>query len=198
MTAYLASYTVPTPHSQVIMARSPYLEAKVNRWCKDKRELVIEDCDLVTFNIIVDYMYGGPIPESVVNEDIPHIDLTEKDLQNTEILLQYSTGTLGSLAKLLQMSDRLLMVDLKGEVEELMIKIINDDSRSWILTLGIVPILMVLGEKYDCQKLLLNCARHWCARCGPMKNISMDESCTIVKRSPKFAAALLVAVGELN
>ena len=31
MTAYLASYTVPTPHSQVIMARSPYLEAKVNR-----------------------------------------------------------------------------------------------------------------------------------------------------------------------
>ena len=41
------------------MARSPYFEAKVNRWCDKKRELVIDDCDLNTFNTIVDYMYGG-------------------------------------------------------------------------------------------------------------------------------------------
>ena len=54
-----------TNMSQVIMARSPYLEAKVNRWCKEKKELVIEDCDLVTFNVIVDYMYGIAIPDSV-------------------------------------------------------------------------------------------------------------------------------------
>ena len=52
--------------SQVIMARSPYLEAKVNRWCKEKKELVIDDCDLDTFKIIVDYMYGAGIPESVM------------------------------------------------------------------------------------------------------------------------------------
>ena len=53
-------------YSQVIMARSPYLEAEVNRWCKEKKELVIEDCDLVTFNVIVDYMYGVAIPDSVL------------------------------------------------------------------------------------------------------------------------------------
>ena len=47
------------------MARSPYLEAQVNRWCKEKKELVIEDCDLVTFNVIVDYIYGIAIPDSV-------------------------------------------------------------------------------------------------------------------------------------
>ena len=44
------------PLSQAIMARSPYLEAKVHRWCLEKRELIIEDCDPVTFNIIVNYM----------------------------------------------------------------------------------------------------------------------------------------------
>ena len=44
------------------MARSPYLEAEVNRWCKEKKELVIRDCDLDTFNTIVDYMYGIAIP----------------------------------------------------------------------------------------------------------------------------------------
>ena len=38
------------------------------------------------------------------------------------------------------------MVDLKGEVEEIKIRILNDDSRSWIFTLGIVPMLVVLGE----------------------------------------------------
>merc|ERR1712192_269071 len=99
-------------HSQVIMARSPYLEAKVNRWCKEKRELVIEDCDLVTFDIIVDFMYGGPIPESAVTEE--NSVLAEIDLQDTEALLQYSNGKLGRLAQLLHMSDKLLMVDLKG------------------------------------------------------------------------------------
>merc|ERR1719341_3001147 len=51
-------------HSQVIMARSPYIEAKVSRWCKEKKELVIDDCDPVTLDIIVDYMYGCPIPDS--------------------------------------------------------------------------------------------------------------------------------------
>ena len=49
------------------MARSPYLEAKVNRWSEDKKELVIEDCDPVTFNILVDYMYGMKIPKSVIS-----------------------------------------------------------------------------------------------------------------------------------
>ena len=34
------------------MARSPYFEAKINRWCDGKKELMIDDCDITTFNII--------------------------------------------------------------------------------------------------------------------------------------------------
>ena len=52
------------------MARSPYFEAKVNRWCDKKRELVIDDCDLNTFNTIVDYMYGGTIPPHLAPADM--------------------------------------------------------------------------------------------------------------------------------
>ena len=56
--ALVCEGVVKQVHSQLIMARSPYMEAKVNRWSKEKRELVIDDCDVTSFNIIVDYMYG--------------------------------------------------------------------------------------------------------------------------------------------
>ena len=42
-------------HSAILMARSPFFEAKINRWTREKRELVIEDCDLFTLAIIVNY-----------------------------------------------------------------------------------------------------------------------------------------------
>ena len=74
------------------MNRSPYLEAKVNRWSEDKKELIVEDCDLVTFNILVDYMYDIKIPEPVICQD--------------------------SLNKLLEMSDKWQMDDLKASVQE--------------------------------------------------------------------------------
>ena len=88
------------PHTlfQVIMTSSPFLEVKVNRWCWEKKELIIEDCDLTTFSILVDYFYGIDIPESVIFEDM-------------EIY-----------RKLLEMADRWLMDDLKASVEELFIK----------------------------------------------------------------------------
>ena len=187
------------------MARSPYLEAMVNRWCREKKELVIEDCDLATFDIIVDYMYGAPIPESVVNSSsdeensslpkgLPHSTIPPFHQADTETILQYSARKLGKLAKLLQVSDKLLMVDLKGEVEELMIKILNkDDSKSWIHALMFVK----LSDHLDCQKFLLICARLWC-RHSVMKDVNMDKTFAIVKESPKCAAALLMAYAELH
>ena len=45
-------------HSAILMARSPFFEAKINQWTQEKREMVIEDCDLFTLTIIVNYMYG--------------------------------------------------------------------------------------------------------------------------------------------
>ena len=46
-------------HSAVLIARSPFFEAKIKGW---EREMEIEDCDLVTLTIIVDYMYGINFP----------------------------------------------------------------------------------------------------------------------------------------
>ena len=109
--------------------------------------------------------------------------------------MRYSAGKLGKLSNLLQMSDKLLMVDLKGDVEELRIKVLAEGrGSSWILT----PTFLMLLENYYCQKLLLNIARHWCKRWrSVIKDNGMDKSYALVKKSPKFAAALLVAFGEL-
>ena len=101
------------------MTSSPFLEAKVNRWCWEKKELIIEDCDLTTFSILVDYFYGIDIPESVIFEDM-------------EIY-----------RKLLEMADRWLMDDFKASVEELFIKHIleslpfhNLEGKSMLIACG--------------------------------------------------------------
>ena len=43
-------------HSAVLIARSPFFEAKVERWCNENREVVIEGCDPEALNIVLDYM----------------------------------------------------------------------------------------------------------------------------------------------
>ena len=94
----LAILTIkPHPLSQVIMTSSPFLEAKVTRWSKEKKELVIEDCNTITFTIL-DHVYGIEIPESVIFEDM-------------QIYI-----------KLLEMSDMWLMDNLKASLEELFAK----------------------------------------------------------------------------
>ena len=113
------------------MARSPYIEAKVNRWCKEKKELVIDDCDPVTFNIIVDYMYGTQIPDAVVSSASDDSSLTKEDLENGTLLAKYFSTKLGRLIELLQMSDMVQMDDLKGEVEEFMIKNLENTFFQW-------------------------------------------------------------------
>ena len=75
-----------TPPSQAIMARSPYLEAKVNRWSEDKKELIVEDCDLVTFNILVDYMYDIKIPEPVICQESLNKLLEMSDKWNVNLI----------------------------------------------------------------------------------------------------------------
>ena len=107
------------------MARSPYMEAKVNRWSKEKRELIIEDCDVTSFNIIVDYMYDIEIPKSVVVKVNSAADEKgsggkAKKTRKVDVLQDEE-----KLGKLLEMSKRFLMPDLTVEVENLLIKNIN-------------------------------------------------------------------------
>ena len=92
------------------MARSPYLEAKVNRWSKKKRELVIENCDVTCFNIIADYMYGIVIPESVVVKVDSAADGEEYEGSGSKVKTRKVDLMLDEerLGKLLEMSERLL------------------------------------------------------------------------------------------
>ena len=160
------------------MARSPYLEAQVNRWCKEKKELVIQDCDLATFNIIVDYMYGIAIPDSV------QINATAK---NRKVELKQN---IKRLVKLLEVSDRLLMVDLKDEVEGLLLKEVERPMpRSLFFR------IVNLAEDLSCDKLLAACAKYMTSltRGSTLDQSILPRFCTqIVQANPKFAAALLM------
>ena len=179
------------------MARSPYIEAKVSRWCKEKKELVIDDCDPVTLDIIVDYMYGCPIPDFVVTSASNNRSISKEDLENS--------GKLERLMKLLQMSDMMQMVDLKGDVEELMIKTLEDtwsNCTAWdVGSVGAVAKANVLIDpamQYNCEKLLLACARKWRRCYAAQKDLDMPGSTAIIATMPKFAAALLVAFTEAS
>jgi len=52
-------------HASVLIARSPFLRAKVERWSDEKREIVIEDCDPEILAVVVNYMYGIDLPRLV-------------------------------------------------------------------------------------------------------------------------------------
>ena len=177
--------------SQVIMARSPYLEAKVNRWCKEKKELVIDDCDPNTFTIIVDYMYGVAIPESLA---ISASSLN--DFKDADTMVSFCIDKLERVGKLLQMSDKLLIADLKRDVEEMLIKMLNGFDKSGVLYGGMMILLAQMAEDYDCEKLLLAVARRWCTH-DIMKRMLKDQNDDWFKTKPQLMAALLKAFAEL-
>ena len=162
------------------MARSGYMEAKVNRWSEVK-ELVIEDCDPATFNLIVDYMYGIALPVSMLSSSDDEEGIRQ-DLEKME--------------KLLEMSDRLLMVDLKEEVEKMFIKTFETKIYTVEQSLEVIK----LAENFDLSKLLRVCAK---ATSSALKRLSeyysdvnklRDIFKLYARTSPSFAAELLVAL----
>ena len=157
------------------MARSGYMEAKVNRWSEVK-ELVIEDCDPATFNLIVDYMYGIALPESMLSSSNDEEGIRQ-DLEK--------------MKKLLEMSDRLLMEDLKGEVEKMIIK----TWETKIIAVEQFVEVIKLAENFDLSKLLRVCAKAFKRH---VKEEDVNKLRDIFKlyarTSPSFAAELLVAL----
>ena len=107
------------------MARSPYL---VNRWSEEKKKLEIEDCDVITLEIIVEYMYGIAISDSVL---INTTASTDEDSSSTPAkkLKVDLMPKIKKLVNLLEVSDKLLMADLKDEVEGLLIKAIESPNQ---------------------------------------------------------------------
>jgi len=202
---------VKNVHSQVIMARSPYLEAKVKRWSEEKnKELEIEDCDPTTFEIIVDYMYGIAIPDSVLINTNAN---TDEDSSPTpaKMLKAGLMQKIKELVNLLEMSDRLLMVDLKDEVEGLLIKTMDGwigldrlyfQGGTWgSQAIHQLSDVVELADKLSCDKLLAACAKVWGACMREIADLGFADqgrltriSTDVVEKTPKFAAKLLVAL----
>ena len=179
--ALVCEGVVKQVHSQVIMARSPYMEAKVNRWSKEKRELVIDDCDVTSFNIIVDFMYGIEIPESVVvkvnsAKDEEGSGSEAKKFRKVDLLQDEE-----KLGKLLEMSKRFLMPDLTVEVENLLIKNIN---------IGNLDMFARLAENFDCEKLI-EVGVKLMMREGDV-GLAVDKG--MIQSMPKFSATLMKAL----
>jgi len=100
--AYLVCQDTRKPvHTVILVARSPsFFGAKLKRWCDDKREIVLENCDPEVLDIVVNYMYGIEIPD---------LDCDK-------------------LCKVLDLSEMFLMADLKAHVEDLAVNILNKSN----------------------------------------------------------------------
>ena len=84
-------------HSCVLANKSPYFEAVVKRWTQGEKEINVESCDAEVLTMVIDFMYG--------------ISLNEKKVGAYP---QMQEG-------LLELSRRLLMNDLKVEVEKVIL-----------------------------------------------------------------------------
>jgi len=139
-------------HSAVLIARSPFFEAKIKGW---EREMEIEDCDLVTLTIIVDYMYGINFPSW------PDLNCQR-------------------LSELLKLSDKFQMIDMKAELEVLIIKTLTEDNLEELCN---------LGERLNCEMLIEACAE-----------LMVKKGCTMslddVKALPNVAFACIEAFGK--
>ena len=137
-------------HSCVLANRSPYFEAAVKRWTNGEKELIVESCNPDVMNMVINYMYGIPL-----------------DRQKVEANLEVQES-------LLEMSRRLLMFDLKAEVEKVLMQNVNKKNFNQMCD---------FAEDYDSLVL----AEH-CAKFIVEKNIQPDWK--KVEKLPSVAASL--------
>ena len=84
----------------------------------------------------------------------------------------------------MKMADKLQMIDLKNEIEELLIKAADNSS---------IALLVELAESYDCDRLLMVCARMTTRKSSLLQK---NFCAQLIKEKPNFVAALLVAFRE--
>ena len=114
-------------HSCVLANRSPYFEAVVKRWTQGQKEINVESCDAEVMNMVVDFMYG-----------------IQLDGQMVEAKPEVQEG-------LLELSRRLLMDDLKVEVEKVILKTLNKDNYGQVCD---------FAEDYESPVLAEQCAKY--------------------------------------
>ena len=114
-------------HSCVLANQSPYFEAVVKRWTQGEKEINVESCDAEVLTMVIDFMYGISLDKKKVGADP-----------------QMQEG-------LLELSRRLLMNDLKVEVEKVILHTFSKDSYEQICD---------LAEDYESQVLAEQCASY--------------------------------------
>ena len=136
-------------------------------------------------------MYGISIPDSV------RINATEEysvpSVKNRKVDLKKNNE---SLVKLLEVSDRLLMVDLKDEVEGLLVKEVEGLITSKLVGGRAFKSLSWLAEKLSCDKLVAACVKYiaYRAKRGDFddQKSAVSSFCTqTAERSPKLTALIL-------
>ena len=114
-------------HSCVLANRSPYFEAVIKRWTQGQKEINVESCDAEVMNIVVDFMYGIQLDGQMVG--------AKPEVQEG----------------LLELSRRLLMDDLKIEVEKVILKTLNKDNYGQVCD---------FAEDYESPVLAEQCAKY--------------------------------------
>ena len=105
----------------------------------------------------LNYMYGITIPDSVlVNTATTSTPTTGED---SVPLAMNKKVDLMRLAKLLKMSDKLLMVDLKYEVAGINVKVIDRSDFHSQVPGEFWEHIVDLTDKLSCVKLLAACAK---------------------------------------
>ena len=109
-----------------------------------------------------------------------------------EFLRQFCAASIKKyekLWKLLKVSDKLQMMDLKKEIEELLIKTVDNWAPGSVSSMWFLK----EAERYDCERLLMVCARKTTVKSDLLQKNFCAE---LIKDLPKFTAALLVAFRE--
>ena len=143
-----------------------FFGAKLKRWSDEKREVVLDECDLEVLDIVVDYMYGMDIPKLVCNINEPFIAAVSSLSQDCL-----------KLGKVLDICEMFLMADLKAEVEKLAMKMLNRAN---------VKELCGKADKFDCPNLL-----HACVQLMVKDGISLNNE--EARKMPDAAAACMEA-----
>ena len=114
-------------HSCVLANQSPYFEAVVKRWTQGEKEIHVESCDTEVLNMAIDFMYGIQLDRKMIGD--------KPEMQEG----------------LLELSIRLLMDNLKTEVEKVILQTLNKDNFNQICE---------FAEDYESQVLAEQCVKY--------------------------------------
>ena len=137
-------------HSCVLANQSPYFEAVVKRWTQGEKEINVESCNTEVLNMAIDFMYGIQLDRKMIGD--------KPEMQEG----------------LLELARRLLMDNLKIEVEKVILQTLSKDNFNQICE---------FAEDYESQVLAEQCAQY-------IVNKQITPDWKKMEKQPSVAACL--------